>query len=82
MKRLIQSIAAAGLIAAFSAPTLAQGPTQNSASPEASAPQAGRSASRERRICVYQEMTGSRLPRKICQTQREWDREGGVPTDR
>ena len=36
----------------------------------------------ERQICVRMQFTGSRLPRKICMTEREWQAEGGVPTGR
>lgn len=36
----------------------------------------------DRMICVRAQLTGSRLNRQICRTQREWDEDGGVPTRR
>ena len=36
----------------------------------------------DRMICVRAQLTGSRLNRRICRTQREWDEDGGVPTGR
>ena len=38
------------------------------------------SASTDRKICIRMEMPNTRLPRKVCRTQSEWDRAGGVPT--
>lgn len=35
-----------------------------------------------RRICVREQLTGSRLNRTICRTRAEWERAGGLPTDR
>lgn len=36
----------------------------------------------DRVICVRAQLTGSRLYRQVCRTQREWDADGGVPTRR
>lgn len=36
----------------------------------------------DREICVRAQITGSRLYRRICRTQRDWDADGGVPTER
>jgi hypothetical protein len=36
----------------------------------------------ERRICVAIELTGSRMIRRVCRTQREWDARGGLETNR
>ena len=33
----------------------------------------------DRRICVREQLTGSRLRQTICKTQREWDAEAGGP---
>jgi hypothetical protein len=38
-------------------------------------------ASAERRICVTADMTGTRVPRRICRTAAEWRRDGGIPTN-
>ena len=52
------------------------------------APEQGSSAARtatpdpDREICVRAQLTGSRLNRRICRTQRQWDEDGGVPTER
>ena len=40
------------------------------------------SSNPNREICVRAQLTGSRLSRRICRTQREWDEDGGVPTER
>lgn len=36
----------------------------------------------ERRICVAIELTGSRMIRRVCRTQREWEARGGFEGDR
>jgi hypothetical protein len=83
IRSLITAAAAAGMLASLAAPALAQAPRTRTGSSDAAAPaQPSQTDSRERRICVYQEMTGSRLPRKVCQSRAEWEREGGVPSDR
>jgi len=33
------------------------------------------------RICVDVELTGTRMKRRVCQTQAEWEQQGGLPTD-
>lgn len=74
--RIVQAgaVAAAALLAAAAA-----APLQALTLDQQSAQQQGQSASSERRICAMVELTGSRLVRRICRTQAEWDRAGGVP---
>ncbi len=36
----------------------------------------------DRRICVQATHTGTRVPRRICKTQAEWDTEGGLEVER
>jgi hypothetical protein len=47
-----------------------------------SAARAATSNNPDREICVRAQLTGSRLNRRICRTQRQWDEDGGVPTGR
>lgn len=42
--------------------------------------QAKQTADSERRVCVRMEMPNTRLPRRVCKTAAEWEREGGVPS--
>lgn len=77
--RAVFSIAAGALIA-LSGPALAQSqaPLSNS-----SIESTGSSASADsnRRICVRQETTGSRLRTRVCRTRDQWEREGGIPQE-
>lgn len=74
---------------AIAAPVGAQ--PSESAGPSAGAGESGGasgSASRrsradgDRRICVMAAHTGTRVPRRICKTQAEWDAEGGLEMER
>lgn len=40
-----------------------------------------RAARSNERICVDVELTGTRMKRRVCQTQAEWEQQGGLPTD-
>jgi hypothetical protein len=81
-KTLLSSIVVAAL--AFAAPALAAGPetaTANVASADgavvANSTQAAPNA--DRRYCVVDQLTGSRLPIKKCKTRKEWLAEGFDP---
>ena len=39
------------------------------------------SAQSDRRICVDVEMTGTRVKRRVCRTEAEWQVEGGLPSE-
>ncbi|MES2042329.1 MAG: hypothetical protein V4475_00535 [Pseudomonadota bacterium] len=83
-KTLLSSLAIATL--AFAAPALAAGPettTANVASADgAVVTNTVQAASNvDRRYCVVEELTGSRLPHKICKTRKEWLAEGFDPLD-
>lgn len=69
-------IAAAALLAAGAAAPLRAEATVQQARSSASA-----DANADRRICVRMELPNSRLPRRVCRTQAEWDRLGGLPTE-
>ena len=80
-------LAAGALVASLSVPASAQPDTAMAsfASPSATtaprgrAPDAGTSAAGgERQICVREEITGSRMRRRVCKTAREWEA-AGVP---
>lgn len=44
----------------------------------ASAPAPRRNRAGERRICVDDAPTGTRIPRRICKTEGEWEAAGGL----
>lgn len=73
--RIVQAgaVAAAALLAAAAAPL------QAATADQLAAQQRSPNANSERRICAMVELTGSRVVRRICRTQAEWDRAGGVP---
>lgn len=74
--RLIQSgaIVAAALLAASAAAPLQAATGQ-------AAQHGAQRAEPARRICVRVELPATRVPRRICRTEAEWARSGGVPTD-
>jgi len=79
------ALAAAGALSvAFAMPaSAAQTVPRTSAPPAQSAdPDAAARSDADRMVCVRAQLTGSRLNRRICRTQREWDEDGGVPTGR
>ena len=79
------ALAAAGaMIVAFSTPASAVQTAPRSTAPEPRSADADSEArsDADRIICVRARLTGSRLNRRICRTQREWDEDGGVPTGR
>ena len=79
------ALAAVGaLTVAFAAPAQAAQTVPRTTTPparSADAEDAARSDA-DLMICVRAQLTGSRLNRRICRTQREWDEDGGVPTGR
>lgn len=42
----------------------------------------GNRAADNRRICVEDTYTGTRIRRRVCKTQAEWDAEGGLELER
>lgn len=71
---------------AFAAPALAAGPettAANVASADgaavANSPQVAPNV--DRRYCVVERITGSRMPHKTCKTRKEWLAEGFDPLD-
>jgi hypothetical protein len=77
--RPLLSVAAGSLLVALATPAAAQSQAAGNSASEAE--NSGQTTAPRRRICVLQQFTGSRLPRKICKTQQEWDREGGLVQD-
>ena len=49
--------------------------------PTAAASRTRSSAQSDRRICVSVEMTGTRVARRVCRTEAEWEAQGGLPTE-
>ena len=79
------ALAAAGaLTAAFSLPAQAAQTAPRSTAPQERPADANADAGSDadRMVCVRAQLTGSRLNRRICRTQREWDMDGGVPSRR
>jgi hypothetical protein len=81
-KTLLSSIVVATL--AFAAPALAAGPeatvaTAASADGAIISNTAQAAPNVDRRYCVVDEITGSRLPHKVCKTRKEWLAEGFDP---
>ena len=82
--RLVQTgvaLAAALLVAGAATPLQAAAvPGTANTSAQTSEPrQNNAQASSERRICVRMALSNTRIERRVCKTQAEWDREGGVP---
>ena len=84
-------IAAGALFATLSVPAAAQPGTAlaNFSSPSATAaprsrtPDAGNAAgASERKICIREQMTGSRMPRRVCKTRSEWEAAGVTDPER
>jgi hypothetical protein len=76
--RLSAIVAAAALVAtpAFAAgndPTTDPAPVKQ----ERTAPQAAKAPKASQQYCVQDEITGSRMPRKVCKTRAEWIAEEG-----
>jgi uncharacterized membrane protein len=68
-------IAAAVLVAGATAPAYA-------ADPDADAPKAAAKVEKEKKYCVVDTLTGSRVQKKICRTRAEWiARTGSSPAD-
>ncbi len=74
--RIVQAgaVAAAALLAATAA-----APLQAASADQRPAAEAPASANSERRICAMVDLPSSRMPRRVCRTQAEWNRAGGVP---
>ena len=72
MRKMLISLAVPALVAtAF--PALAQGNAQEPrARDNAGAQRSQDQNADERRICVTERLSGSRMPRRVCRTQAEW----------
>lgn len=82
--RKFVSIGVAAALFVPALPALA-GPLAESAAGPASAAQQPRSRDRaagaDREICVSERLTGSRMPRRVCHTERDWYLLHGDPSD-
>ena len=79
--RMLLIASAAGALLATAFPAAAE----QSSAPRARTDGASQQANEdnpERRICVAVELAGTRMVRRICRTQREWDARGGLESDR
>ena len=82
----IAAMTASLVLAGFGAPALAaQDRIASVARPGESQPTAASSRTRnsaqsDRRVCVNVEMTGTRMVRRVCRTEAEWEAQGGLPS--
>lgn len=80
----LSAIAATAMLASTATPAFAA--NSNNGAGQTQAADAQSSSARpdrragNRRICIVGDITGSRVPRRVCKTEREWEAEGGVPT--
>ena len=81
MRKLLMVGAAGALLATAFPAAAAEQTSAPRARTDASSPQVN-GDDPERRICVAVELTGTRMVRRICRTQREWDARGGLESDR
>lgn len=81
MRKLV-SIGVAAALFAPALPALAE-PADASSAQQAGAPQPPRSRERaaDPEICVSERLTGSRMPRRVCHTARDWYLLHGDPSD-
>jgi hypothetical protein len=81
MTKLLIPAAAAASLLCLSVPAAAMASDTSTATQRQAASRSSASDRQSQRICVRDEMTGSRMVRNICRTRAEWDRAGGLPTD-
>jgi hypothetical protein len=76
MRKAILLSAAGAILVGLAAPAAA-----NQSSPRANQPDSNATAGDpNRRICVREAITGSRMQRQVCRTAREWvEQEGALP---
>jgi hypothetical protein len=83
MRKILISIAVPALVAA-SAPALAQTAQQNPRARDGNTTEQraeGQNAD-ERRICVNERLSTSRMPRRVCRTRSEWEAMHGSDEER
>ena len=78
MKPVATLIAATVSLALFAAPAMARDDNPRAAR-DAGRSQGVDAQDPDREICVRATITGSRLPRRVCRTARQWEEEGGLP---
>ncbi|MCG7348111.1 hypothetical protein [Sphingomonas sp. ACRSK] len=85
--RVVAAAAALVLgVATVAAPAMAEprtvpAPATTTESADTASTTSGTKAKRETRYCAETEITGSRLPRRQCQTREDWLRDGVDPLD-
>lgn len=71
--------AVAGALAITAAPSFAGQTAPRQPAPNVAEPDARGTPSRDQRVCVQYDQTGSRIPRKECKTYGEWLDQGVDP---
>lgn len=80
MRRAILLSAVGAIVLGLAAPSVANQSAPRSNQPDNGGATAG---DPDRRICVREAITGSRLQRRVCRTAREWvEQEGTLPESR
>ena len=75
--RRAAAVAASGLLlAGMALPANAKDVESRPAKADASAAQAPEAAAAKKKYCMVDSLTGSRMPRKVCKTERQWANEG------
>ncbi len=74
MRKMLISIAVPALVATAFPAAAAQGNAQQprARGDAAAAQRAEDQSAGERRICVTERLSGSRMPRRVCRTEAEW----------
>lgn len=79
-KNILLSVAGALVLCAAAGPAQARDDNPRAAR-EAAQSQGANAGDPERTICVREQLTGSRLARRVCRTAREWiEQEGALPS--
>jgi len=77
MRKAILLSAAGAIVLGLAAPAAANQTSPRANQPDSNAATAG---DPNRRICVREAITGSRMERRVCRTAREWiEQEGALP---
>ena len=77
----VATVAAPAMAEPRTVPAPATSGTTESVDTAATTSKPGAKAKRETRYCAETEVTGSRLPRRQCQTREDWLRDGVDPLD-
>ena len=75
IRRAAATIASAVMIATMAAPASAKDVESRPAKADSAVTQAA-SQGADKKICLVDSFTGSRMPKKVCKTERQWSSSG------